>query len=272
MVLMTITGIAVLVALGMSVLVWRMARDERARSAARVAALSAAVREGDPIRVATRPATVAEAPAGQMAVGGSRSAAPWAPARVASFTGASRSGSAGRATPSDEWGFESEAVNTSFLTHVASPDAHGRQRGLAIATLSLAVVLAGGLVWGLRDHETSAVTKVDESPLELVSLRHERLNGRLAVTGLVRNPVAGAPLEKLGAVVFLFDQQGNFLTSGRADVDFVRLQPGDESPFVISVDAPSTVSRYRVSFRDEAGVVRHVDRRAEEPAAPNAVS
>jgi hypothetical protein len=72
----------------------------------------------------------------------------------------------------------------------------------------------------------------------------------------------------LNAVVFLFDQQGSFVSSARADVDFLRLAPGDESPFVISVEAPGSVARYRVSFRNDRGIVPHVDRRGQEPVAP----
>jgi hypothetical protein len=103
--------------------------------------------------------------------------------------------------------------------------------------------------------------------LELVSLRHERKGASLSITGLVRNPGAGAIVEELAAVVFLFDQQGNFVTSGRAEADFKKLSPGDESPFVVTLGAPTTVARYRVSFRNEAGVVPHVDRRGQEPLA-----
>ena len=54
---------------------------------------------------------------------------------------------------------------------------------------------------------------------------------------------------------------GTFVTSSRANVDFLKLGAGDESPFVVSLDAPPTVTRYRVSFRTDDGVVPHVDRR-----------
>ena len=42
--------------------------------------------------------------------------------------------------------------------------------------------------------------------------------------------------------------------------------PGDESPFVVTIPNVADVARYRVSFRTEAGTLRHVDRRAD--AAP----
>ena len=54
---------------------------------------------------------------------------------------------------------------------------------------------------------------------------------------------------------------GTFVTSSRANVDFLKLGAGDESPFVVSLDAPATVARYRVSFRTDDGVVPHIDRR-----------
>ena len=43
--------------------------------------------------------------------------------------------------------------------------------------------------------------------------------------------------------------------------DFLKLSAGDESPFVVSLDAPPTVARYRVSFRTDNGIVPHIDRR-----------
>ena len=96
--------------------------------------------------------------------------------------------------------------------------------------------------------------------LELVSMRHERAADGLMVTGLVRNTSERTP-DELFAVVFAFDRDGNYVASGRAALEFPRLGPGDESPFRITIADVKDVGRYRVSFRTEAGVVRHVDRR-----------
>jgi len=68
-------------------------------------------------------------------------------------------------------------------------------------------------------------------------------------------------------VVFLFDQQGAFVTSAKIEVDFLKLGAGDESPFVVSLDAPTSVTRYRVSFRTDEGVLPHIDRRGAIPLA-----
>jgi hypothetical protein len=101
------------------------------------------------------------------------------------------------------------------------------------------------------------------APLELLSLRHSHEEGRLVITGLVQNPRAGVQLTRVIATAFLFDAAGTLLASGRAPLDFSTLAAGDESPFVLTVPVDGAVSRYRVGFRSEDGrVIGHVDRRA----------
>lgn len=157
-----------------------------------------------------------------------------------------------------------------FLRTNSAPRAGGSaQRTLALVAAVLFVMLAAGLVWNIAADRaaTSGATVAAATPLELVSLRHDRQASRLAVSGLVRNPVAGRPVERLSAVVFLFDQQGSFITSAKAPVDFIKLGAGDETPFVVSLDAPAKVARYRVSFRTDEGIVPHIDRRGAPPIA-----
>jgi hypothetical protein len=214
-----------------------------------------------------------------VAVGGARQA-PWSTARVSPFNASPRATvSTSRQDASEiaikptatESPSTSQAFSEGFLgSSVAKPTDGGRQRSLALATSVLfGLVLVGGYwtVFGTRSTATAITAPSATSPLELVSMRHERRGTRLAVTGLVRNPVAGAPVDRLAAVVFLFDEQGGFISSARANVDFLKLSPGDESPFVIDVEAPANVARYRVSFRTDAGVVPHVDRRGQQPLA-----
>jgi hypothetical protein len=127
-------------------------------------------------------------------------------------------------------------------------------------------------VWLMSGPDSSSAAAAGpHSPLELVSLTHARDNETLSVSGLVRNPGSGKPIERLSAVVFLFDRTGAFVTSSRASVDFLKLGAGDETPFVVSLDAPPTVARYRVSFRTDEGVVPHIDRRSASPAAAASV-
>ena len=147
-------------------------------------------------------------------------------------------------------------------------DSGSRQKSLAFAAVMLFVVLSGGLLWMMSGPRgTTAAAVGPNAPLELVSLSHQRQNEKLAVSGLVRNPATGKPIDRLSAVVFLFDKTGTFVTSSRANVDFLKLGAGDETPFVVSLDAPASVPRYRVSFRTDDGIVPHVDRRGTSAAA-----
>lgn len=258
--LLAITVVSLVVALVMSVTAWRLMRDEKQRSAARIAALSAAAADD-----------VSDAPLPEFEIAPERARAPWAPAPVAAFD-------AIESADSPDWvslRMPHEKPDATVVSHAAGflgavveqRHSGGGQRSLAIAAAALFAVLSGGLVWMMAGPEgTTPVAVGPNSPLELVSLSHARQDHRLAVSGLVRNPVSGQPVEKLSAVVFLFDRMGTFVTSSRAQVDFLKLGAGDESPFVVSLDAPATVSRYRVSFRTDDGVVPHIDRRGESPA------
>jgi hypothetical protein len=105
-------------------------------------------------------------------------------------------------------------------------------------------------------------------PIALVSLKHDaNVNGAFVVTGLVQNPADGQPLKRVEALVYLFDEQGNYFAMGRAALEFTSLEPGEESPFVIRVPTTARVVRYRVGFRLEGGgAVAHVDKRGQAPA------
>lgn len=271
--LLGITIVSLIVALATSVTVWRMVRDEKKRSAARVAALSLAAD------------AVAEASAAVVEREKSLTKAPWSaprsvPTPVASV--APVTSTAPVAAAALEWPLNPppvpalprvearEEARDAGITHAtgflgaAEPQREdgSRQRSLAFAAVVLFLVLSGGLVWMMSGPRgTTAVAMGPNAPLELVSLSHQRQNAKLAISGLVRNPVNGKPIDHLSAVVFLFDRTGTFVTSSRANVDFLKLGAGDESPFVVSLDAPATVARYRVSFRTDDGIVPHVDRR-----------
>jgi hypothetical protein len=250
----------------MSMAAWRLLRDEKQRSAARVAALSVLANAAED---APRPAPIGfEARAEKVEkVEKPVTKAPWSPAPVMPFDSAATAPAAAAslraATP-----LIPSPHATGFLGAAAEEheDSGGRQRTLAFAAVFLFVVLSGGLAWMMSGPRgTNAVAMGPNAPLELMSLSHARQNQKLAVSGLVRNPVAGKPVERLSAVVFLFDRTGTFVASSRAHVDFLKLGAGDETPFVVSLDAPATVARYRVSFRTDEGVVPHVDKRSSSP-------
>ena len=295
-ILLAVTAVSLLVALIMSAAAWRMSREERARAAARIAALASAAASGDapaepiiaapPAAPATLPAAMDELPLRPVfrvveTAAPSAFSAPSAPPALSAppappALSALSAPSAPSAHPSyGQTGPDSYVVAPSgFLSGGELPtQSTGRQRGLMAAAAVLFVVLGTGAYWLISgdtlagDAGTVAAAPAATAPLELISLRHERQGTKLSLSGLVRNPSAGAVVEGLNAVVFLFDAQGGFISSARVGVDFKRLSPGDESPFVVTMDAPSNVSRYRVSFRTDAGVVAHVDRRSEQPVA-----
>ncbi len=149
------------------------------------------------------------------------------------------------------------------------PSSPWRRRAPIIAGLAGVVLVAVLLLRpsasatnGTADAVTAAAASLQAKPLDLLSLRHTQDGPSLTITGLVRNPRGAAALTKLTATAFLFASDGTFLTSGRAPLDFTTLGPGDESSFVITVPVATSVTRYRVSFRDENGrVIAHVDRR-----------
>lgn len=269
-ILLGITIVSLVVALVMSVAAWRVTRDEKKRTAARVAALSLAANTDS---LDAFPAQEAFAPA-KPAMKAPWSAPPSTPRPSQLATAASLRTQAQIIPPAElplnaprlePVRFTEPTVShaSGFLGAEETPrDSGSRQKTLAFAAVILFAVLSGGLVWMMSGPEgTSAAAIGPNSPLELVSLSHQRHNDKLAVSGLVRNPASGQPIQKLSAVVFLFDRMGTFVTSSRANVDFLKLGAGDESPFVVSIEAPATVSRYRVSFRTDDGVVPHVDRR-----------
>jgi len=165
------------------------------------------------------------------------------------------------AEPADADAARPVAVAALFDTAAGAAPGSGALRTPAIATaLATALLIGGGMV--LRDAPDAAATPRHEAAaLELVSMRHARDGRTLTVTGLVRNPPAGAPLAGVAALVFVFDRGGDFVASGRAALELPALDPGQESPFVVRLDDLAEVGRYRVSFRTDEGLLRHTDRR-----------
>ena len=271
-ILLGITVLSLIVAFVMSVLAMRVSREEKQRSAARVSALSLAASTEHPEPKDSLQGFVKETPRREAPA----AKAPWAPPRAVAAPVAAAAATAPADMPLHQPRVQPDRFESpEVVTHASgflgasevARDSGGRQKTLAFAAVVLFAVLSGGLAWMMSGPRgTTAQAMGPNSPLELVSLTHQRQNQKLAVSGLVRNPVAGKPIEHLSAVVFLFDRTGTFVTSSRANVDFLKLGAGDESPFVVTLDAPSTVARYRVSFRTDDGVVPHVDRRSASPS------
>jgi len=98
--------------------------------------------------------------------------------------------------------------------------------------------------------------------VDLVALSHERSANTVTVRGIVRNPVSGREIDRLTAVVMLYNSEGSYVTSGQAPVVRTMLTPGDESPFSVTLPDQATLGRYRVSFKADERVISHVDRRS----------
>lgn len=217
-VLIVISVVSLAAAAGFGFVAWRGMAEERRRSAARIAALTAAI-DGSAARGAVASQPVAVASMFTTAPGGSLKSRPLIKAAVVA--------------------------------------------AMAVAIVVAVAVSSGGPA-GDGDASTAVTVARDAAPLELVSMRHARAGTSLTVSGLVRNPRDGSAATRIIAVVFAFDKGGTFVASGRAPLDFTTLDPGDESPFVVTIPNVANVGRYRVSFRSDSGTLRHVDRRSEQ--------
>jgi hypothetical protein len=221
--LASLTLISVIIAVAMTLIAARVLLNERRRSAARVAALAADIRGAEP-DVSFPERTV----------------------------------------------LHEETVPVMASDMFAPAQRSSPQFKLLPAVLALAVVAAIGLAFVSASYRAekppaqtaqAAPTPAAPQALELLMLDHDRTGDHLIVRGIIRNPPRGSEVDHLTAVVLLFNQQGGFLTSGRAPVATPTLEPGAEGSFVITVPGATDVGRYRVSFRTDDRVVPHIDRR-----------
>jgi uncharacterized membrane protein len=236
--LLVVTVVSLAVAAVSTTVAWQVTQADRRRRAARVAALAAAAGVPDPALTA-RPFAEPAAPAP-----------------------ASESPSLAEVVPG------AITVGDRFLAADASGSgSSGRQQWLLAAATFVAVLVVTAGVVSLLSTRRPASADAAASPLELVALAHNRTDGVLTVSGLVRNPASGARVDKLEAEVRVFDPAGILVATRTALVDYLELAPGQESPFVVALGEATTAARYRVSFR-AAGTMRpHVDQRTNLPAS-----
>jgi hypothetical protein len=229
-VLFIVTVLSAALAAVMSAIAWRVAREEKKRAEARISALAAEI-HGQSGAIQDLP--LREAP---VAAGSS--------------------------------------------THLFEPGEPPASTGFRLAVgAALGVFVVGtaaaAVVWLSAGPPTAPVGPVpavvsqqatpESWPLELVALGHDREGDQLTVRGVVRNPASASAVDRLTAVVFVFNHDGGFVTSARATVATAGLDPGRESTFVVAIPNAGAISRYRVSFRTDDRVVPHIDKR--EPSA-----
>jgi hypothetical protein len=248
-VLLTVTLLSLTIAICTSVLAWRVMRHERLRSEARIAALTAdlaVVEEHGTVRAdrPQAPPVATDLPIHREAV----ATPPVVGEAVEAPQGMFVPGERGRS-----------------LSRVAA--------GVCAAALIVAFVI-GSLVWTSDGTRSTASTRRSEPvapaaaaaaplPLELIALGHEREADRLTVRGVVRGSAPDGEKGPLTAVVLLFNRDGNFIASGRAEVQHGAADPAGERTFVVTVPSAGDVGRYRVSFRTDDHIVPHVDRRTQ---------
>jgi len=234
--LILVTLLSLALAAVMTTVAWRIAREERRRSDARVAALAFEIHAGGrgshdeelPLRNDDEPALAS----GDL------------------FSAAQPSGSSSRLATVVLVG----ALIVIFAGSVVYVASSFSRTPPPAARSSVA---AGS------EHTPSHVETANaaDAPLELTALTHDRDADRLTVRGIVHNPSSGAEVKDLTAVVFLYNREGGFLASGRAPVRPGALEAGAESPFAVTIPNAADVGRYRVSFRTADRIVPHIDRR-----------
>ena len=254
-----VTLVALTMAIGLSVIVARLIRDERRRSAARVAALSdmAAI---DPPSPAPAAPVVVEEPRWRHTKREGKAPPPK------------------RIEPLDDFDLSADAP-IAFGEMFVEPDRRSPWAGRLGVAAAIAVLVAGAAFGVIArrpapdsNPRSEARPQAPSSPgsLELLSLKHTQKGETLTITGQVQNPRAGAPLAKISVTASLFGADGTLLASGRTPLDFTLLAPGDESGFVLAIPVNGPVARYRIGFRGEDGrVIGHVDRRDSSTIASN---
>jgi hypothetical protein len=254
-VLLTLTTLSLAAAAGFGFLSWRVGREQRQRDQARVAALATAM-------------------GGPSTLRGRETESPVALRSISDVPSRSRD-----AFPSEVEADDTQVAVGSMFDR-ATEGLRGRPAIKAAVVGAMAVTIVIGAVIGARMSDASASPAATRrvsaptstaAPLELMSLRYQRDGTTLTVSGLVHNPPQGVAINGVTAVVFAFDRNGAFITSGRSALDFSALAPGDESPFVVSLPNVTEVARYRVTFRSGSGIVRHIDRRGNQAELAQAV-
>jgi hypothetical protein len=227
--LVVVTVVALALAVGMSVIAWRILRDDRERGDARVAFLDALA----------APAQT------EAAWDDALSVAPFTPARM--FSASDERGAPGR-----RW-----VVTAAVMLAIA---------GGAGGAYAFFRADHQGIAGAPRAAASNPAPTPAGGPIDLLSLKHDADGERaFTVTGLVQNPRDGQPVRHVVAIVYLFDDSGAYFASGTAPIDVADLQPGDQSPFVVRISTTTPVTRYRVSFRTEGGDgLAHVDRRGQQ--------
>ena len=242
--LVAVTVISLTMAFAMGVVTWRMMREERRRSDARVAALMADLQAPD----VGPPET---------AVPHARDVAP-PRARPARSTGT--------------LGVDTAEATTGLLAPLhGSPGLVRRVLAFVAAAVVVVAVVAVTMLSGPSRDAPVAPAAGTPDPVELLSLSHTKKGDYLAITGALRNPSGGTARGQLSVTAIVFDRDGVVVGTGQTPLPVRVLSPGSETPFTISLPDAERINRYRISFMQGQTSVRHVDRRGLHDQARSAV-
>ncbi|MEZ5294181.1 MAG: FxLYD domain-containing protein [Vicinamibacterales bacterium] len=249
--LLGVTVVALLVAAASSTVAWRLFRADRARHASRVAALAAAAGL-DSARPESHEAAGPASPE---------------PGALDEFVAAGPTRGPDASALADGI-IPTGAIFTRPGVDSGSSNRQHRLLGAAAVFALLVTGVAGALVVSGRTPGAGPSLRV--TPLELVALGHQRADGALAISGLVRNPDAAPSLPAVDAEVRVFDAAGILIATRSVALGAVPLAAGQEAPFAVTLGDLPTAARYRVSFSSGGAMLPHVDRRTNLPAAVTA--
>jgi hypothetical protein len=293
--LVTVTILSMGMAAALSVIVWRLLRDERHRSEARIAALTEASRPGpsSALRAAEdKPLTRAIPAAAHASPAKAGSDKPEVAKAEVAKPEASRPGvfkpevfkpvasrpvvsdpvvSVSRRNSADDLplhvsGAPAMATGALFVEPVRTSPWGNRFAVMAGLAMIVAAIVLGALTSAkspaaapAQNAAAAPAAQAAAEPaaagLELLALRDARREDTLTITGMVQNPREGTLHSRVAVTAYAFDDKGQFLASGRALLDVTSLAPGDESPFMVTVPVTGAVARYRIGFRTEDGRV-----------------
>ena len=261
-VLGTVTLLALATAVAMGAVTWRLVREERRRSAARLAVLAAELQRRQATsrspRSAGRPSTVEPV---------ATRSTPAAPVDVTIR---------GPEPPPATNEPDTQDVDL-FGTPVDATGGWSRRlAGMGVAGIVLLVAVSAAIFTSAAANRENETTATDQIPVELLALNHEREDGLLAISGTIRNPLDGKVATHMIVLALAFDRgrrDGRHPTGPSRARDAT---PGGASPLSPFPCRPHGPGRYRISFLIDETTVPHIDRRtvptAEVEAAPTTQS
>ena len=240
-----VTLVALVMTLAMGVVTWRLVHEERRRSAARLAALEAELRQrGVPA------ANPARRTAGRRTASSPRSTPTTLPPVDVMIPASTPED---QTTPHELFG-ETAAASSGWSRQLV---ALGAAATVLIAAVALIVLIS--VDRSSKNEETRLVPA--QAPVELLTLGHERQGSFLAISGSVRTSIESETPSPLSVQAMVYDEDGVMVASGRAPLELGALAEGENAPFSISLPADDA-ARYRVSFLSDETAIPHVDRRS----------